>query len=71
MGKSPIFGQVLEDAGRLSLEEQETLIQVIQRRLIDQRRKEIIQEMREAEREFEEGKATPVTAEALMKEILS
>lgn len=71
MGKSPIFGQILEDAGRLSLEEQETLIQVIQRRLIDQRRKEIIQEMREAEREFKEGKATPVTADALMKEILS
>jgi len=71
MKTNSLFGQVLEDADRLSVEEQETLIEVIRRRLIDRRRKEIVLEMRDAEREFEQGKATPATPQALMKEILS
>ena len=71
MKKNPLFGQVLEDADQLSVEEQETLIEAIRRRLTHRRRKEIVQEIRDAEQEFEQGKATPITPEALMKEILS
>lgn len=65
------FSQVLDNVDQLSVEEQETLIQVVRHRLIDRRRKEIIQEIKEAEDDFKQGKAPPITPEALMKEIVS
>jgi hypothetical protein len=65
------FSQVLDNIDQLSVEEQETLLQVVRNRLIDRRRKEIIQETQEAENDFKQGKASPATPEALMKEILS
>ncbi len=55
------FNQVLENIDQLSAEEQETLIKVIHRRLTDRKRKEIIQDMKEAEREFEQEKVVPET----------
>jgi lantibiotic modifying enzyme len=65
------FDQVLENIDQLSAEEQETLIEVIHRRLTDRKRKEIIQEIKEAEREFDQGKAVPVTPDELMKNCLA
>ncbi len=65
------FDQVLENIEQFSVEEQETLVEVIRRRLIDQKRKKIVQEIKEAKREFERGEAVPVTPDELMKEILS
>jgi hypothetical protein len=64
------FGNVLEAAGKLTLEEQEALIAVLQRRLIDQRREEIAQEIKAARREFHAGQCRPATPDDLMKEIL-
>lgn len=71
MKAHPHFSQVLDNVDQLSVEEQETLIQVVRHRLIDRRRNEIIQEIKEAEDDFKQGKATPTTPEALMKEIVS
>lgn len=71
MNEGTRFGQVLVEVDRLSVEEQETLVEVIRRRLIDRRRQEIVREIKEAEREFERGNATPVSPDELMKEILS
>ena len=64
------FDQVLENIDKFSVEEQETLVEVIHRRLIDRKRKEIIQEIKEAKREFERGEAIPVTPDELMKNCL-
>lgn len=65
------FAEVLEAADRLSLDEQETLIDILHRRMTDNRRKELAKEIQEAQREFQEGSCRPSTPEEIMKEILS
>ena len=65
------FGDVLECADRLSLEEQESLVEILHRRLIERRRDELAQDIREAEQEFRNGGCRPVAPEELMGEILS
>lgn len=63
------FQDILEAADRLSLEDKEALIDVLQRRLVDQRREEIAREIEAARREFQSGQCQPMTPETLMKEI--
>jgi flagellar motor switch protein FliG len=63
------FQDILEAADRLSLEDKEALIDVLQRRLVDQRREEIAQEIDAARREFQSGQCQPMTPDELIKEI--
>jgi hypothetical protein len=70
MEKSFTFGDVLEAADRLSLEEKEALIEVLQRRLVEQRRDELAKEIKVARKEFQAGKCQPASPEELMKDIL-
>jgi len=65
------FHVVVEAADRLSLEEQETLVTVLNRRLADRRRAELAQDIREAHREFERGSLRPASPDDIMKELLS
>jgi hypothetical protein len=65
------FGQVLDAVDEWPLEEQETLVQVIQHRVIERRRTEIAQEIRSAQEEFESGQCRAVTPDELMAEILA
>jgi hypothetical protein len=65
------FGEVLEAADELSLEEQETLIEVIRRRVIERRREELAREIQDAQKEFQAGYCRPTTPDELMTEILS
>ena len=65
------FGEVLEVADKLSLNEQETLIEVLQRRIIERRREELAEEIQVAQQEFLAGHCRPVTSAELMKEIVS
>ena len=65
------FGEVLEAADELSLEEQETLIEVIRRRVIERRREELAREIQDAQKEFQAGYCRPMTPDELMMEILS
>jgi hypothetical protein len=71
MKKILTFEEVLEAADRLSLEEQGTIIDILHRRMIDQRRKELIIEVHEARKEFQEGHCRQATSEEILKEILS
>ena len=64
-----LFGEVLEAADQLSLGEKEALIDVLNRRIIEARRDELARDIEEANREFQEGKALPITPDDLMKEI--
>ena len=66
-----LFGEVLEAADQLSLGEKEALIEVLNRRIIEARRDELARDIEEANREFQEGKALPITPDDLMKEITS
>jgi hypothetical protein len=65
------FGDVLEAADKLSPEEQEALIEVLHRRLIERRRDDLARDIQQANEEFEAGRCRPVTHEELIKEILS
>ena len=61
----------MDAADRLTLEEQETLVALLNRRLADRRRAELAADIREAQREFERGALRPITPDQIMKEILS
>jgi len=65
-----LFGDVLEAADHLSLEEQQELIAILQRRLAEAGRQRLIAEVQEARQAFAAGQCRPVTAEELMREIL-
>jgi hypothetical protein len=65
------FGDVLDAIDRLSLDEQETLMDIVQRRIAERGRKMLAAEIQEARQEFAEGRCRPATADELMKEILS
>ncbi len=64
------FGEVLEVVDKLSLEEQETLIGVVRRRIIERRREELAKEIEDAQREFQAGHCRPMTPDELVAEIL-
>jgi hypothetical protein len=61
----------VEAADRLTEEEQETLIELLNRRLADRRRAQLVRDIQEAQREFESGALRPTTPNEIMKEILS
>jgi hypothetical protein len=65
------FHVVVEAADRLTPEEQETLVGILNRRLADRRRAELVNDIREAEREFERGGLRSATPDEIMKEIVS
>ena len=71
MARALSFGEVLETVGRLSLEDQETLVHIIRRRVVEQRRAELTKDIREAREALEAGDVRPVTSDELMGEILS
>ncbi len=71
MAKALLFGEVLEAIETLSLEDQETLQEILHRRLIERRREELVQDVQQAQQEFQAGQCRPVTPEDLMKEIVS
>ena len=65
------FADILEAAEQLSLEDREDLIRILRNRLTEQKRADIITDVKEAQQEFTQGRCQPVTPEELMKEILS
>jgi len=65
------FGEILEAADDLPVEDQEALIAILKNRLRERRRTELLQDIHEAEKEFREGKSHPATPDEIMREILS
>ena len=65
------FAEILEAAEQLSLEDQENLIHILQNRLRDQKRTELIRDVQEAQQEFAQGQCQPMTPEQIMEEILA
>jgi transcriptional regulator of heat shock response len=70
MAKST-FTEIVDAADRLSTEEQENLVDILQKRLRDRHIAELARDVREAQQEFAEGKCQAATPAQLMKEILS
>ncbi len=65
------YREILEGAEELSVEDQETLVEVLQSRLRERRRAELARDVQAAQKEFAEGRCQPATPAELMKEILS
>ncbi|PYV21811.1 MAG: hypothetical protein DMG24_18515 [Acidobacteria bacterium] len=65
------FSKVLEAADKLTPEEQETLIDILNRRLADRRRSELAKDVQDAQQEFQSGGCEPKSPDQLIKEILS
>jgi hypothetical protein len=65
------FGEVLEAADHLTLDEQENLVGILKRRKVERRRLELAVDIQEALREFKSGNARAATPEELMREIVS
>lgn len=65
------FDELLEAADSLSMAEQETLVDILSRRLADARRQELAGHIREARREFDSGKAEVASVDDIMNELLA
>ena len=65
------FGELLEAAERLPLEERYALFDVLKRRLALEERQRIAADIQESRREFEEGKAVPATPDDILRDILT
>jgi predicted AAA+ superfamily ATPase len=65
------FGELLEAADQLTLEEQADLVEILSRRISERRRDELAEEIREAQQDYAAGKCRPATPAAILKNILS
>ena len=66
----PDFHAIVEAADRLTVGEQEVLLEVIGHRLADRRRSKLVSDLQAARREFARGKLRAATVDEIMKEIL-
>ena len=65
------FDELLEAVEALPDEAQAELVDVIHRRLAERGRKRVVREVRQARKEFAEGKCSPATPDDVMGEIES
>ncbi len=68
MPKALPFGEVLEGIEALSLEDQEILKEILHRRIVERRRGELVQDVQQAQHEFQAGQCRPARPEELMNE---
>ena len=61
------FNEALETAEKLPIEDQETLIEILNRRIIEKQRSKLAREIRNAQKEFEAGKCKPTSADDIIK----
>jgi hypothetical protein len=65
------FAQVLDSADELGVEEQESLVEVLQRRLAERRREALLEAVKSAQWEFQGGRCRPASPKQIMKRILA
>lgn len=71
MDRRNSFSDVLEAAESLTFEERKTLVDILHRRIIEQRRAELVKEVEDARREFQASECRPATPEQLIREMTS
>ncbi|HLM00760.1 MAG TPA: hypothetical protein VK400_06870 [Pyrinomonadaceae bacterium] len=65
------FSDILEAVEELPIDEKEMLVDIVQNRLREDKRRRIVKSVKEAQREFEKGNLKPSSVDDIMKEILS
>lgn len=69
MNMSSKFNDALEIVDSLSIEEQEELLEIEKKRLIERKRKKLAEDIEEAEKDIENGNYITGTPEELVKAI--
>ena len=65
------FSDVLETIEKFTVDEKETLVDILQHRLAEYRREQILKDIKSSEEEFEKGLCKPMSVDDFMKEVLS
>jgi len=65
------YGQVVDSIEALPDEQQESLMELFQRRLAERRRAALVKSVQEARKEFKAGKIRPATPSEIMRKILA
>lgn len=65
------YGDVLDAADSLSLEDQELLLETLKRRVADKRREALVAAVEEARRDFREGRCEAGSVEDLLRDMLN
>ncbi|MBN1983689.1 MAG: hypothetical protein JW795_19295 [Chitinivibrionales bacterium] len=69
--KKVTFSDVLDAAESLPIDEKEELVELLHKRTIEERRRELTKDVKKARSDFRHGRTKSVSADALMKEIVS
>jgi TRAP-type C4-dicarboxylate transport system substrate-binding protein len=64
------YGQVVDSIEALPDDQQESLLELIQRRLAERRREALVKSVQEARKEFKAGKIRPATPAEIMRKVL-
>ncbi|HEY9173020.1 MAG TPA: hypothetical protein VI136_12100 [Verrucomicrobiae bacterium] len=65
------YGQVLDSIETLPADQQESLVELLQKRLAERRRLAVADAVREARKEFKSGKCRPATPADIMRKVLA
>ena len=65
------YGQVIDSIEALPDEQQESLMELVKRRLAERRREALIKSVQEARKEFKSGKLRPVSPADIMRKVLA
>jgi hypothetical protein len=71
MENSMPFGEILDEVDKLSIGDQESLRDILAKRIIEHRRDQLASEIKEAREEYKAGQCRPTTADDIMSEIIS
>ena len=63
------FSEIVEEADKLSVDEQQTLLELLRRRIAERNRAELASDVSEGRREFARGQSRPATVKDIMDEV--
>lgn len=63
------YGQVLDSIEELSEEQQESLLDIVRKRLAERRRTALLKSVQEARKEFKSGKLRPASPAEIMRKL--
>jgi hypothetical protein len=65
------YGQALDSIEALPEEQQESLVDIVSKRLMERRRAALVKSVGEARREFKTGKLRPASPAEIMRKVLA
>jgi hypothetical protein len=65
------YGQVLDSIEALPDDQQESVVDIVRKRLAERRRAALVKSIGEARKEFKSGKIRPATPSEIMRKVLA